>query len=283
MQWVLLIERGWCCIVYFRLWEVKQPCNLKGVVFGCPFRHTPWDCCVCRVCYRNHLWSGPSVHLHTVPQHGQQVGHCSHHVIARSPSVQWKSWNSCKDCQAHDVQVSARWHWCLWNFAWAQEHPSAGHYHWPQSCTTDVWTTDKNQTSSSHKPTSEQEAVSSGTEVAYPKATDCKAKQQQMCKRHGPTPKRTTCVLPVPGGTEVEKWYSPKQEGWTFLHHWTWRWHRWCVLKKQNAHLTHMHLKCSRTTGPDKWLAAEPRRTWGCWEECGQNTGRQFTSLWRAF
>ena len=82
---------------------------------------------------------------------------------------------------------------------------------------------------------------------------------------------------------QVEKWYSPKQEGWTFLHHWTWRWHRWCVLKKQNAHLTHMHLKCSRTTGPDKWLAAEPGRTWGCWEECGQNTGHQFTSLWRAF
>ena len=88
---------------------------------------------------------------------------------------------------------------------------SAGH--WPQSYTADVRTTDKNQISSGHKPTSEQEAVSSGTEQAYPKATDREAKLQQTCKRPGSTPNRTTCVLPAPGGTEAEKGDGPKPEG----------------------------------------------------------------------
>ena len=89
------------------------------------------------------------------------------------------------------------------------------------------------------------------------------------------------CQLPAPRGTEVEKGDGPKQERWTFLHHW--RRHWWCVPKKQSAHSAHMHLECSRTIGPDEWPAAEPGRTWGCWEECEHYTGRQFTSLWRAF
>ena len=136
--------------------------------------------------------------------------------------------SSCKDCQAHDVQVSVRRRWCLWSSAGAQEHPSAGH--WPQSYTADVLDNWQNQTSSSHKPTSEQEAVSNGTEEAYPK-TDRKAKLQQTCKRPGPAPNQTTCVLPAPEETEVEKGDGPKQEGWTFLHHW--RRHWWCVPKAE--------------------------------------------------
>ena len=72
--------------------------------------------------------------------------------------------------------------------------------------------TDKNQTSSGHKPTSKQEVVSSGTEEAYPKATDCEAKLQQTCKRPSSTPSRTASVLPALGGTEVEKGDSPKPE-----------------------------------------------------------------------
>ena len=62
-----------------------------------------------------------------------------------------------------------------------------------------------------------------------------------------------------------------------------WRRHWWCIPKKQSAHSAHMHLECSRTTGPDEWLAAEPGRTWGCWEECEHYNGRQFTRLWEAF
>ena len=271
--WTAVPRDSWLLLFFHRGWLLDQH-DSQGR------HHQAWSS-FCPVWYSiwNRLRSGPSVYLHSVPHHVQQVGHCSHHVVARSSSVHWKSRSSCKECQAHDVQVSARWHSCLWSSAWAQEHPSAGH--WPQSYTGDVWTTDKNQTSSGHKPTSKQEAVSNGTEETYPKATDCEAKLQQTCKRPGSTPNRTTSVLAALGGTEVEKGDGPKPEEWTILHHR--RRHWWCVPKKQSAHSTHMHLECSRTTGPDEWLAAEPGRSWWCLEECEHYTGRQFTRLWRAF
>ena len=72
--------------------------------------------------------------------------------------------------------------------------------------------TDKNQISSGHKPTSKQEAVSNDTEETYPKATDREAKLQQVCKRPGSTPNRTTSVLAALGGTEVEKGDGPKPQ-----------------------------------------------------------------------
>ena len=64
MQWVLLTERGWFCVVYFRLWKVKQTCNLKKwcwVILSDYVR--PETFCVCCVCY-----IGWPLQLHTAPE-----------------------------------------------------------------------------------------------------------------------------------------------------------------------------------------------------------------------
>ena len=60
---------------------------------------------------------------------------------------------------------------------------------------------DKNQTSSGHKSTNEQETVSNGTEEAYPKATDREAKLEQTCKR----PNKINLGVKIPWDTKIPR------------------------------------------------------------------------------